>query len=872
MGWLRGIFSRRRAFSELSEEMRGHLEERVADLVARGMARADAEFAARREFGNFPLMERDGRDVWRWRVMERFFADVRFGFRILRKNPGFAATAILTLALGIGANTAIFSVVYGALLAPLPMPHPDQLVMVWSNDNGKNIVSPGDFLDWREQNSVFQNLVAWDEWTFNLSGDGRPLAMQTRVMTPGFFGMQGIRFSMGRDFSAEEGEPGYEHVVIMTNRLWRERFASDPNILGRQVRMDGTPYTVVGVLAPGMPDRYEAHLFVPIALTPEMTTHERHWMYVMGRMKPGVTLAQANADMDRVARHIAEVHPKSNKGWGVIVEPLKNDFTSRDTIKDLWLLMAAVGFVLLMACVNVANLLLSRGTVRRKEAALRASLGATRGQLFSQFLSESLALALLGGALGVGLAAMLLKVVVVLLPQFSVPTEADIRLNLPVLLFSVAATILAGALCGCAPALQVSRWSLTETLKEGGRSGSGGRHGLRRILVIAEFALALTLLAGAGLVIHSFWKLTRVDLGFRRDHILTFYLPVSWERFTEQAQVTAFYRPLLEKISALPGILSATISSSTPITWTGWGMAFSIAGQAPVDPSAQPGSGFNLVTSDYFRTFGIQITQGRGFTEQDVAGTQPVAMVNETFVRKYLAGVDPLQQRVVVRRLGLAAMGPPVEWNIVGVYRDVRNRSVRHDVQPEIDVPFWQNALPAVHVSVRTNGDPAVMMNSIAAVVGSADPDMAMDHVRTMDRLVDESLAGDRFVTLLFAGFAGVALVLAAIGIYGVLSFAVAQRTQEIGVRMALGASSREVLRMVLSEGMMLAGIGLAIGLSGTYFVGRTMKSILYEVSAVDPVAVGGVAVVLLVAALLACYLPARRATRVDAMVALRYE
>jgi putative ABC transport system permease protein len=872
MGWLRGILSRRSTFADLSEEMRSHLEERVEELVAGGVERREAEYQARREFGNYSLTERDGRDVWRWSAVERLWTDVKFGFRILRKNPGFATIAILTLALGIGANTAIFSVVYGALLAPLPMPHPEQLVLVWSDDDGRNVVSPGDFLDWRRENTVFQNLVAWDEWTFNLSVDGRPQSVQARVMTTGFFEMQGIPFSLGRDFLSEEGEQGKEHVLILTNRLWRERFGSDPNILGRQVRMDGTPYTVVGVLAAGMPDRYEAHLFVPMALRPDQITHERHWMFVMGRLKPGVTIAQANADMGRVARNIAEAYPKSNKGWGVIVEPLKNAFTSRDTIKDLWLLMAAVGFVLLIACVNVANLLLARGTVRRKEAALRASLGATRGQLFSQFLSESLVLAAIGGALGVALAAMLLKVVVVLLPQFSVPTEADIRLNLPVLLFSITATILAGVLCGCAPALQVSRWSLSDTLKEGGRSGSGGRNGLRRVLVVAEFALALTLLAGAGLVIHSFWKLTRVDLGFRRDHILTFTLPVSFDRFPHEEQITAFYRPLLEKIAALPGIKSTAASSSTPITWTGMGMPFSIAGQPPVDPTAQPGSGFNLITPNYFRTFGMQITQGRGFTDHDAAGTLPVAMVNETFVKKFLAGVDPLTQRVIVRRPEQALMGPPVEWQIVGVYRDVINRGVREEVAPEIDVPFWQDPLIFMKVSVRTNSDPAAMTNSIAAVLRSMDPDMAIDQFRTMDQVVDDSLGGDRFVTYLFAGFAGVALVLAAIGIYGVMSFAVAQRTQEIGVRMALGAGSRDVLGMVLREGMMLAGLGLVIGLSGTYFVGRTMKSILYDVSAVDPIAVGLVALVLMGAALLACYLPARRATRVDAMVALRYE
>jgi len=459
-----------------------------------------------------------------------------------------------------------------------------------------------------------------------------------------------------------------------------------------------------------------------------------------------------------------------------------------------------------------------------------------------------------------------------LLPQFSIPTESDIRLNLPVLLFSLGATVLAGILCGCAPAWQTSQWNLNATLKEGGRSSGRSRHGLRRALVVAEFALALTLLAGAGLVIHSFWKLTRVDLGFRQDHILTFSLPLHFDRFPNPDGITAFYRPLLEKISAIPGISSVAASTGAPIVGANFGMDFHIPGQPVVDTGSRSSAGFTLVTSDYFRTFGIPIVNGRNFTEQDVAETLPVAIVNESFVKKYLPNVDPLTQRVAVRKLGLSTLGPEVEWQIVGVYRDVHNNGVRPEGFPEINVPFWQNPVPFVRISVRTGADPAGMTNSIAGVVRSVDPDLALDQVRTMDQLVDESLVGDRFVTWLFAGFAGVALVLAAIGIYGVMSFAVAQRTHEIGLRMALGAGSREVLAMVLREGMLLAATGLVLGLGGTYFVGRTMKSILYGVSAADPVAIGAVASVLLLSAVLACYLPARRATRVDAMVALRYE
>jgi putative ABC transport system permease protein len=874
MNWLKQIFSRRRLYNDLSDEIREHLEEKIEELVASGMPKKEATYAARREFGNVMLAEEDSRGVWRWRRVETLVTDVWFGLRILRKNPGFAALAVLTLALGIGANSAIFSVVYGGLLAPLPLPHPEQLVMVWSRVNGHNSpVSPGDFLDWKQQNSVFQDIVGWDGTTLNLSAGGRPEAVQTRYMTPGFFRMQGIPTFLGRDFLREEGEVGKEHVVILTHRLWQERFGSDANILGMEVRLNGERYTVVGVLAEGMPDRYESQLFVPIALRPDQITHGRHWMAVMGRLKPGVTLQQANADMDGVARRIAETYPVSNKGWGVSVEPLKNNFTRADTIRNLWLLMGAVGFVLLIACVNVANLLLARGTVRMKEAALRASLGATRSQLFSQFLTESLVLALIGGVLGVGLAGMLLKVIVVLLPQFSVPTESDIRLNLPVLIFSLAATILAGMLCGCAPAWQISRRNLNATLKEGGRTGpGGGRTGLRRGLVVMEFALALTLLTGAGLVIHSFWKLTRVDLGFRRDHILTFTLPIGFDQFSKPEQITAFYRQLLQKVSDVPGVSSAAASTGAPIVGTNWGMNFTIAGRPAIDRLSRPSAGFTMITPDYFQTFGIPIVEGRSFTEQDAAGALPVAIVNETFAKKYLSGVDPLTQRLVIEQLGVSTLGPPIEWHIVGVCHDVHNEGVRAQGFPEINVPFWQSPLPWIRVSVWTLGDAASMTNSIGAAIHSVDPDLALDQVRTMDQLVDESLAGDRFVLLLFAGFAGAALVLASIGIYGVMSFVVAQRTHELGLRMALGASPRDVQFLVLREGILLALSGLVLGLGGTYFVGRTMKSLLYEITAIDPAALTAVGAVLVLTAILASYLPARRAMRVDPMVALRYE
>ena len=808
--------------------------------------------------------------------MNNFARNVRFGLRLLLKNPGFTSVALLALVLGIGANTAIFSVVYATLLSPMPYPNPDQLVIVWSKvKGGRNGVSAGDFLDWKRQSTVFQSLCAWTGGNFALASSAHPEMIQTRLTTPGFNDMVGTPFFLGRDFLPEEGQVGREHVVVMTHRLWMERFGSDREIIGKPIRLNGEPYTVVGVLATGQPDRLESQLFVPLAFKPEQINHEFHFILVMGRLKPGVTIQQANADMDSVTRHIAEVYPKSNKGWGAAVEPLQNDFISKDTIKNLWLLMGAVGFILLIACVNVANLLLARGTARQREIAVRAALGATRWQLFAQFLTESVALSLIGGVLGISLAWGLLKVIVAMIPPFTLPSEADFHLNLPVLFFSLAASILCGVLFGCAPAWQTAQLNLSDTLKESGRASTGaGRHGLRRALVVVEFALALTLLAGAGLVIHSFWKLSRVDLGFRQDHILTFFLPVTNEHFKSPEQMIAFYRQLLDKIGSLPGVTAVSASTGMPIIGTNFGMPFNLAGQAVDDPSSRPGAGFNMVTPEYFRTFGIRMLQGRALTEQDAAGGLPVAVVNETFAKKYLSKVDPLMQRVVVQQLipGVTNLGPPIEWQIVGVYHDVHNGGVRREGFPEIDVPFWQSPWPQAGLAVRTLGDTAGLTKSIAAVVQTLDSELPLDQVKTMDQLVHESLASDRFSTVLFASFAGLALLLAAIGIYGVMSFAVAQRTHEIGLRIALGAGPRQVLGLVLGEGMLLALVGLGVGLAGTYFVGRVMKSMLYQVNAIDPAAISAVAAVLLLSALLACYIPARRATQVDPMVALRDE
>ena len=807
--------------------------------------------------------------------MKTLRQNARYSIRLLRKNPGFTLIAAITLALGIGANTAIFSVIYAVLLAPMPYPEPDQLVMVWSRvQGGNNVVAAGDFLDWKQQNKTFTDINAWSGASYNFATPAQPEQISGSAETPGFLRMTGNTFLMGRDFSHEEGQPGKDHEVILTHRLW-EHLGGDGNIIGKPIQMNSEPYTVVGVLTAGQTDRLESQFIVPLAFKPEQINHDFHWLLVMARMKPGVTLAQAQADMEVVTNRIAQDHPQSNKGWGISVEELHNDFFPKEARQTLLLLMGGVGFVLLIACGNVANLVLAKGTTRLKEVAVRTSLGASRWQIFSQFLTESLVLAVLGGTLGVGLGVAATRIMMAKMPPFTLPSEADVRLNLPVLFFTLAATTIAGILFGCAPAWHASRVDPNETLKEGGRSGtSAGRNRLRRSLVVGEFALALTLLAGAGLAIHSFWNLARVDPGFRTDHILTFGLPVPEKRLTQPEQMVAYYRQLVERIESLPGVVRAEAATGTPLQGTNFGMPFTIVGKPVADPSARPGAGFQMVTPGFFQTFGIQMAKGRALTDQDTASSVPVAVVNETFVNRYFKGVDPLTQRILVEQLipGVTKLGPPVEWQIVGVFRNIHNGSIRNEGFPEIDVPFAQSPWPQASMAVRTTVDPAEMSKSIATAVHSVDPDLALANVKTMDQIVGESLVGDRFTTALYVSFASVALLLAAIGIYGVMAFAVAQRTHEIGLRMALGASQDHVLGMILKEGIVLAAIGLGLGLVGACFVGRAMRGLLYGVGTIDVAAFSAVAVTLFIAALLACYVPANKATKVDPMIALRYE
>jgi predicted permease len=579
--------------------------------------------------------------------------------------------------------------------------------------------------------------------------------------------------------------------------------------------------------------------------------------------------------MDAIAQQLQEEYPKSNTNRGVSVEPLHLDFVTDTTRRNLWLLQGAVGFLLLIACVNVANLLLARGTSRQREVAVRAALGASRVRLFAQFLTESLVLAILGGALGILLAGYIIKAIVAVMPPVGtmLPSEADIRISVPVLLFTIAVTTIAGLLFGSAPAWQATRLDLNEVLKSGGRSGAGGaRRNARRVLVMAEFSLALTLLASGGLALKSFWNLTRVDFGIRTEGVLSFRLPVPDKRLNGAEQIRSYYRQMLEKIEFVPGVRNAAAMTGIPAGGPRFGRRFSIVGQPAADPSERPGAAFQMVTPGYVDALGIRVTKGRSIDEHDTATSARVAMVNEYLVNRFFPGVDPLTQRISLEEMiPGSTRGQLVEWQIVGVFHNVR-RAGSHEDYPEIDVPFWQNPWPQASIVVRTDGDPGRVVNSIAAAVNSVDPDMPLAGVKTIDQIVDESLAIDRFSVVLFSSFGVLGLLLAAVGIYGVMAFGVAQRTQEFGLRMALGAQRSQVIGLVLKEGTILALIGAAVGLGGAYLVGRLMQSTLYGVDAVDVHAFSAVSFLLLAAALLASFLPALRASRVDPMVALRHE
>ncbi len=814
--------------------------------------------------------------------MNTFWQDISFGLRILMKSPGFALVTILALTLGIGANSAIFSVVNAVLLRPLPFKTADRLVFLseWSQQVPGMSVSYPNYRDWRDQATVFDQLAAFRGAGYILTGAGDPERLSAREVSSSFLPALGVAPALGRNFTKDEDRPGAGRAVVITHGLWQRRFGGNQGIVGQPVTLNNQSFTVVGVLPQAFEWQSPVDLFVPIengSLGQDLEDRDDHpGIYLIGTLKPGVTLEQARAEMTTITARLAQQYPKTNSGNGFTLAKLQ-DRATQDVRAALLVVLAAVGFVLLIACANVANLLLARAATRAKEIAIRTALGASRWRIIRQLLTESIMLAIAGGALGLLFAMWCVDALRTVIPD-DVPRllVAGIRLDTRVLLFTLVVSVVTGLLFGLAPAVQISQARLNEALKEGGRGATGGaqRNYVRSLLVVSEVALSLLLLVGAGLLMKSFLNLQRADIGFNPDHVLTMRVSLPDARYTENSRIENFYRGLLQRVEKLPGVQSAGLTRGLPMSG-GIESGVTVEGHEVTDRKDTLVAVNLSVTPDYFRAMGIPLIKGRSFTDQDKTGMPGVVLIDELLATRFFAGEDPVGKRI---RLG--GPGDSFPWmQVVGVVKHVRHYGPDEEGRVEIYRPYFQ--LPdmpgarfnnSMVLAVRTAGEPTSLTGAIRNAVLEIDQDQPISQVQPMTQVVAAAIASQKFATWLLAVFAAVALLLAALGLYGVVAYAVTQRTHEIGIRIALGAARRDVLRLVVGQGMRLTLAGVALGLIGSFAVTRLMKSLLYGVSAADPLTYGGVALLLVLVALIACLIPARRATKVDPMVALRYE
>ena len=778
--------------------------------------------------------------------------------------------ALAALALGIGANTAIFSAVEGVLLRPLPFAQSDRLVMVWEDASfigfSHNTPAPANYVDWRAQNQVFTDMMAARYVNAALTGDGAPERVLGRGVTPNFFDLLGVQPAIGRPFTAQE-DAAKSLVVVLNYELWQRRYAGDPGILGRSILMDGEPATVVGVMPRGFffSDR-ETMYWTPASFSPEdLARRQRHYLNVVARLKPGVTLERARRDMDAIAKRLQQQYPDSNTNLGAVVIPLREDLAG-DTATGLWVLQIAAVLVLLIACSNLANLLLARATGRRREIAVRIALGATRGQIAAQLVAESLLLSVVGGAAG-----LLVGRICWSLFQNLVPTQmpgAGFSLNAHVLLFSAGISILAGVFFGLVPAMRATDVSLQESLKEGRRSGeSRGGTRLRDALVVAQFAMAFALLVGASLMIQTLWNLRNVDLGFRPDHLLTMIIPLPDKKYNSDEKLRGFYRDVLDHTRTLPGVKSVAFGSDAPFTSIGDTNGYLIEGAPPLRRGEENDALYREVTAGYLETIGARLLEGRALEDRDSPESMPVVVVNDFLAKRHWPG-----QSAIGKHLKFGDHDK--QWRTVaGVVKDVRERGLLLDMKPAVYVPVTQVKRPSAdYMVVRTAQEPGSMVIALRSAVWAVDKDRAVALIRTMDQLMEQDVADRTRPMTLLGFFAGLALVLACIGVYGVLAYAVAQRSREIGVRMALGASPGNVTRMILGRGLKLSGVGLAAGVALAAGLSLLLRTLLYGVKPSSPLVYAGTACALIVVALAACVIPAQRAARVDPAVALRDE
>lgn len=810
--------------------------------------------------------------------MRVLLQDLRFAIRQMAKRPGFATIVVLTMALGIGANAAIFSVLDAVLLKPLPYSHPEGLIKVWTRftgiglPNDQNWVSAPEFRDFQQLNRSFSDLAAISTGSFNLGVKGSPQRVVGSAISPSLFTMLGVRPLLGRAFLDEEGQPGRDHEVILSYGLWRRVFGGYPNIIGRTVDIDGAPMSVVGVTPPGFAYPEESEIWAPMAFSPnDLSENSRggHGYEVLGRIKPNLSLAQVQSDMDRVARTMIEQHasyPYQKFSFGIILHPLLEE-TVGDVKPSLVVLMAAVGLVLLIACANVANLLLTRSTERQQEMETRMALGASGGRLARQLLTESVVLAFAGGSVGIAVTPWILHGLIATAAK-SLPRDVHTGVDSTALALTTLISLATGILFGLAPALQVGRKRHFDALKSGRNTEGKRPKRLRSVLVIGQTALSLVLIAGAGLLLRSFAQILKVDPGFRPEGVLTLRIALPDSIYSKPEQVRGFYAQLLDRVQRLPGVVSAGAISGLPLSGQGGSGTLTIDTRSVPLEDTTPEADQRVVTPEYFKAMGISLIRGRFFEARDTDGATRVALVDESLAQAYWPNQDPIGKRL--HRGGIGSKAP---WTtVIGVVRHVRNRTLEARSRVEVYWPENQVPVNGMTLAVLASGNPMNLVPTIQREVANIDPDLPVYRVLTMTEVMGDSLQRRRLALILLAVFAGLALLLASIGIYGVTSFGVVQRQVEIGLRMALGADRGQVLGMMFRSGMATIAVGLGLGLVLSLLLTRLMNGLLFAVRASDPIALGGAALVLLVAALLAIFIPARRATRVDPVVALRYE